>query len=161
MCETKRVAWRPEVPGHSQRVWDPQKPKIDPVDPPVDPILAHFVCKKADFGVKKTRFSQKSFFAPNHFLSVPRWPGTLKNPKLALYTPQRTPFGPILWAFWANLGSKNAFFSKEISSTSYFFGSQMVWDPQIPTFGPVNPPMDPFGRAPAPLSAMQPAWSRT
>ena len=37
----------------SQRVWDPQNPKIDPVDPPVDPILAHFVCKKAKFGVKK------------------------------------------------------------------------------------------------------------
>ena len=67
----------------SQRVWDPQKPKIDPVDPPVDPILAHFVCKKADFGVKKRDFLKKIFFAPIHFLSVPRWSGTVKNPKLA------------------------------------------------------------------------------
>ena len=129
----------------SQRVWDPQKPKIDPVDPPVDPILAQFVGKRADFGVKKRVFLKiffcsksffigsqmawdpqkpkigplypptdpiwahfvgilgqfgvkkrvflKNVFAANHFLSVPRWSGTLKNPKLALYTPQRTPFG--------------------------------------------------------------------
>ena len=123
----------------SQRVWDPQNPKIDPVDPPVDPILAQFVGKKADFGVKiaffskklpqiicyrfpdglgpsktqnwpfipptgphfggkkadfgakKPRFSPKNI-APNHFLSVPRWSGTFKNPNLALYTPQSTPF---------------------------------------------------------------------
>ena len=67
----------------SQRVWDPQKPKIDPVDPPVDPILAQFVGKKADFGVKKRVFLKKYFFAPIHFLSVPRWSGTVKNPKLA------------------------------------------------------------------------------
>ena len=51
----------------SQRVWDPQNPKIDPVDPPVDPILAQFVGKKADFGVKKRGFLKKNFFVPNHF----------------------------------------------------------------------------------------------
>ena len=34
-------------------VWDPQKPEISLLDPPMDPILAHFVCKKANFGVKK------------------------------------------------------------------------------------------------------------
>ena len=125
----------------SQRVWDPQKPKFDPVDPPVDPILAHFVCKKADFGVKKRVFLKKLFFAPNHFLSLPRWCGTLKTPKLALYTPQWTPFGPILWAFWASLGSKNAFFSKKNFAANHFFiGSQMVWDPQKPKIAPLYPP---------------------
>ena len=44
----------------SQRVWDPQKPKFDPVDPPVDPILAHFVYKKADIWVKKRVFLKKN-----------------------------------------------------------------------------------------------------
>ena len=88
----------------SHRVRDPQNPKIDPVDPPVNPILAHFVAKRPILGVKKTCFSRKNIFAPNHFLSVPRWSGTLKNRKLPLYTPQWTLLWPILWAFWANLG---------------------------------------------------------
>ena len=64
-------------------VWDPQKPKIDPVDPPMDPILAHFVGILGQFGVKKHVFLKKTFFTLNHFFSVPRWSGTLKNPKLA------------------------------------------------------------------------------
>ena len=59
------------------------KTQIDPVDPPVDPILAQFVGKKADFGVKKRVFLKKYCFAPIHFSSVPRWSGTVKNPKLA------------------------------------------------------------------------------
>ena len=71
--------------------WDPQNPKIDPVDPPVDPILAQFVCKKADFGVKKRVFLKKDFFC----------------------------------------------------SKSFFIGSQMVWDPQKPKIGPLDPPVDP------------------
>ena len=60
----------------SQRVWDPQKPKIDPVDP----ILAHFVCKKADFGVKnhvflKYVFSYKMTFlgSSDHFSLGSKW----------------------------------------------------------------------------------------
>ena len=65
----------------SQRVWDPQKPKIDPVDPPVDPILAHLVGKKADFGVKKKRVFLKNAFSHEmtflgssvHFLSGSKW----------------------------------------------------------------------------------------
>ena len=63
----------------SQMVWDPQNPKIDLVEPPVDTILTQFVRKKADFGVKKNAFFSQNFFAPNHFLSVPRWSGILKN----------------------------------------------------------------------------------
>ena len=54
----------------SQRVWDPQKPKIYPVDPPMDPILAHFVCKKAKFGVKRSRFSQICIFVQNGISGV-------------------------------------------------------------------------------------------
>ena len=46
-------------------VWDPQKPEISLLDPPMDPILAHFVCKKADFGAKKSRFSQICIFVQN------------------------------------------------------------------------------------------------
>ena len=42
-------------------VWDPQKPKIDPVDPPVDPILAHFVGIFGPIWGQKTCFSQKTF----------------------------------------------------------------------------------------------------
>ena len=74
----------------SQRVWDPQKLKIDPVDPPVDPLLGPFCGHFGPiWGQKKSFFSQKNF-AQNHFILGPRWSGTLKNPKL---TPQWTPFG--------------------------------------------------------------------
>ena len=59
----------------------------------MDPILAHFVGKKADFEVKKKTLFSQIFFAQNHFILGPGWSGTLKNPKLALYTPQWTPFG--------------------------------------------------------------------
>ena len=72
----------------SQRVWDPQKPKIDPVDPQWTPFWLILWAFWANLGSKQTLFSQKQFvFAPNHFLSVPRWSGTLKNRKLPLYTP--------------------------------------------------------------------------
>ena len=43
----------------SYMVWDPQNPKISLLDPPMDPILAHFVCKKADFGVEKNENRSK------------------------------------------------------------------------------------------------------
>ena len=52
-----------------------------------------FVGILGQFGVKKRVFLGIYFSAPNHFLFGPRWSGTLKNPKLALYTPQWTPFG--------------------------------------------------------------------
>ena len=38
-----------------------KKPKISLLDPPMDPILAHFVCKKADFVVKIAFFSNMHF----------------------------------------------------------------------------------------------------
>ena len=40
----------------SRRVRDPQKPKIDPVDPPVDPNLAQFVGKRPILGSKNAVF---------------------------------------------------------------------------------------------------------
>ena len=76
-------------------VGDPQKPKIAPLYPPMDPIWSHFVGILGQFGVKKHVFLKKKF-AQNHFLSVPRWSGTLKNRKLPLYTPQWSP-NDIYW----------------------------------------------------------------
>ena len=64
-------------------VWDPQKPKIGPVDPPMDPILGHFVGILGQFGVKKRVFLEKNFFAPNDIFWLPGWSGSLKNPILA------------------------------------------------------------------------------
>ena len=77
----------------SQMAWDPQKPKIGPLYPPMDPIWAHFVGILAQFGVKKRVFLKKIFGTQNHFTSGPRWSGTLKNPKLALQTPNGPHFG--------------------------------------------------------------------
>ena len=93
-------------------VWDPQNPEIGNVDPPVDPILDHFVGILGQFGVKKRVFL-KNILAPNHFLSVPRWSGTLKNPKLALYTPNGPHFVPFCGQkgrFWG----QNRVFLKDV-----------------------------------------------
>ena len=68
----------------------PQKHKIGLLDPPFDPILGHFVCILVHFGFKKHIFFKK--VSPIHVFWVPRWSGTLKNPKMALYARQRTPF---------------------------------------------------------------------
>ena len=75
----KRYSLGPEwVSGPKNSFWAP-------LDPPQGAILAHFTHKMAKMGFKngqKTRFL-RFFFAPNHFISVPTWSGTLKNPKLA------------------------------------------------------------------------------
>ena len=70
-------------------VWDPQKPKISLLDPPMDPILAHFVCKKAKFGVKnrvflKYAFSYKmTFLGSSDQLSLgSKWFWYLQNDKM-------------------------------------------------------------------------------
>ena len=59
-------------------VWVPQKPKVSLLDPPVDPILAHFVCKKANFGVKNRVFLKKicskSFFIASQMVWDPQTP---------------------------------------------------------------------------------------
>ena len=65
-------------------VWDPQKPKISLLDPPMDPILAHFVGKKADFGVKNRVFLKYVFSYKMTFGAVFGSPGTLSDPIGAL-----------------------------------------------------------------------------
>ena len=75
------------LPEGSWMVFRPQKPKIDPPDSPMDPLLAHFVGILGHFGVKKTHFSRKNFFAPNHTFEGPRWSRGLKNSKLTTHTP--------------------------------------------------------------------------
>ena len=57
-----------------------------PLDPPKVAIWAHFTHKMAKMGFKNGQnpaFFEKFFFALNHFISVPTWSGTLKNPQLA------------------------------------------------------------------------------
>ena len=49
-------------------VWDPQNPEISLLDPPMDPLLAHFVCKKARFGVKNRVFLKYVFSYEMTFL---------------------------------------------------------------------------------------------
>ena len=90
----------------SQRVWDLQKPKVDPVDPPVDPFWPNLWPKRPILG-SKSAFIKKNL-APNHFH---RFPDGL---------------GPSKTQNW-----------------------------------PLKPQRAPFGRAPAPPVATQPAWSRT
>ena len=90
----------------SQRVWDPQNPKIDPVDPPVDPILAQFVGKKAKFGVKNAFFSKKfcckSFFVGSRMVWDPQ------KPKIG---PLYPPMDPI----WACTGTSGRHATRLVS----------------------------------------------
>ena len=79
-------------------VWDPQKPKISLLDPPMDPILAHFVGKKADFGVKirvflKYVFSYKMIFlgSSDRFSLRSKWFWYLQNDKMYTLGPTESP----------------------------------------------------------------------
>ena len=81
-------------------VWDPQKPEISLLDPPMDPILAHFVCKKADFGAKnrvflKYVFSYKMTFlgSPDQFSLGSKWFWYLQNDKMCTLGPTESPNG--------------------------------------------------------------------
>ena len=81
-------------------VWDPQKPKISLLDPPKDPILAHFVCKKAKFGVKNRVFLKYVFSYEMTFLGSSdwfslgsKWFWYLQNDKMYTLGPTESPNG--------------------------------------------------------------------
>ena len=48
-------------------IWDPQT-QIDPLDPLLDPILAYFLDKKAEFGVKNRIFLKNVYLYEMTFL---------------------------------------------------------------------------------------------
>ena len=98
----------------SQRVWDPQKPKIDPVDPPVDPILAQFVGKKADFGVKKRVFLKIIFY---------RFPDGV-GPSKTQNWPFKPPKGPHLVPFCGHFGP---IWGQKTRFSQNFFLLQMIF----------------------------------
>ena len=81
-------------------VWDPQKPEISLLDPPMDPILAHFVCKKVDFGVKNRVFLKYVFLykmtfpgSSDHFSLSSKWFWYLQNDKMYTLGPTESPNG--------------------------------------------------------------------
>ena len=80
-------------------VWDPQTPKIDPVDPPVDPILAQFVRKKADFGLTKHVFLN-FFLLQIIFYRFPDGVGPSK-PKIGPLYPPVDPISACSGNFWS------------------------------------------------------------
>ena len=90
-------------------VWDPQKPKISLLEPPpLDLILAHLVCKKADFGVKKSVFLKNAFShemtflgSSDHFSLGSKWFWYLQNDKLYTLGPTESPNGQ-----WGQKGSQ-------------------------------------------------------
>ena len=108
------------------------------------PIWAHFMGILGQFGVKKHVFLKKNFFAPNHFFIGSQMVWDLHKPKIGpLYPPMDpilVPFVGILCQFGVE---KRGFFKKSFCSKSFYFGSQMVWEPQKPKIGPLYPPMDP------------------
>ena len=127
----------------SQRVWDPQKPKIDPIDPPIGPHFGPICGQKGRFwGQKKHVFLKKNFCSKS-FLIGSQMAWDPRKPKIGPLYPPMDPIWAHFGAFWANLGSKNAFFSKKIYSKSFFIGSQTVWEPQKPKIAPLYPRMVP------------------
>ena len=99
----------------------PRKPKNVPQNP-TGPIRAHFglfwgggrpEIFLSPFGPKKAKFcfSKKILIC---IILTRKGSGTLKNPKLTLYTPQWTPFWPILWAFGPIWGQKHVFIKKKL-----------------------------------------------
>ena len=77
----------------------PSKTQNWPCRPPMDPILAHFVGKKAKFGVKnhseKNVFLYKMTFlgSSDHFSSGAKWFWYLQNDKMYTLRPTESPGG--------------------------------------------------------------------
>ena len=76
----------------SQRVWDAQKPKIDPVDPPMDPFWPSWWAFWPKLGSKDAFFRNKQFWLQVMLFRFPDglWPS--KN-QISVSTP---PIGTIL-----------------------------------------------------------------
>ena len=67
-------------------VLGPKKLILDPSRPPTRGHFGPFYTQNGQNGIQKrpkNAIFHYIFFAPNHFISVPTWSGTLKNPKLA------------------------------------------------------------------------------
>ena len=75
----------------SQRVWDPQKPKIDPVDPPGGPHFGPFCVQNGRFWGQKTRFSQKTFFCSKSFFIASQMVWDPQKPKIGPLYPPKDP----------------------------------------------------------------------
>ena len=99
----------------SQRVWDPQKPKIDPVDPPVDPIWAHFVGILGQFGAKKRVFLQNNICSKSFFIR-----------SQVVWDPQKPKIGPLyppvdpIWACSGTSGRHATRLVSHIRAQHYF-----------------------------------------
>ena len=115
-------------------VWDPQKPKIDPVDPPVDPILAHFC---GHFG---PILGQKNAFFSKKLLQIIfyRFPDGLGPAKTENW-PSIAPMHPIWAHFVGILGSLRL---KMCFSQKNLLKIILVWVPD--GLGPSNPQNWPF-----------------
>ena len=85
----------------TQRVWEPQKRKIGPLEPANDPHLGHFVCILGHLGPKKMRFSQKKFCRSKSLLNHPRRVWDPQKPEIGPQWPLRDPIWANLGAFWA------------------------------------------------------------
>ena len=112
--------------------------------PPVDPHFGPICGQKGRFWGQKPAFFSKKNSAPNHFILGPRWSGTLKNPKLALYAPRMDPVLADFVGKKADFGVQKRVFLKFFFAPNHFFiGSQTVWDAQKPISTP-RPPNGPI-----------------
>ena len=84
-----------------QRVWEPQKPKIGPLEPANDPLLGHFLCILAHLGPKRCDFLEKNFFRSKSLLNHPGRVWDPQKPNIGPPGPLRDPIWASLGAFWA------------------------------------------------------------
>ena len=98
-----------------QRVWEPQKPKIGPLEPANDPLLGHFLCILAHLGPKKCDFLEKKFSLQITFKPSRKGLGPSKTqnwPSGATQRPHLGQFGCILGnldVFWPVLAHSGLF----------------------------------------------------
>ena len=108
-------------------VWYPQNPKIALLDPPMDPILAHFVGKKANFGVKMC-FLKK--IAPNFCIG-----------SQMVWDPQKPKIGPLyppMDPIWACFGTSSRHATRLVShikSSAHLHPATEILASRVNNFG--------------------------
>ena len=132
------------------RSWDPQKPKIDPVDPPSGPHFGPICGQKGRCWGQKTRFSQKKYFLLRFiFYRFPDGLGPSKTQNCPFVPPNGPHLGPFCGHFGPIWGQRTRFSQNHFFTQNHFLSvprwSGTLKNRKLPLYTPNGPQMTYIG----------------